>query len=44
MSQESDLGEGVSVKENCAQKERDFRAEIRNLKAVSRRLVVACAD
>ena len=56
MSQESDLGEVVSessasrplsLKEKRAQKaqlERDFRAEIRNLKAVSRRLVVACAD
>ena len=56
MSQESDLGEVVgessasrplSAKEKRAQKaqlERDFRVEIRSLKAVSRRLVVACAD
>ena len=56
MSQESDLAEVVSegtpprpfsAKERRTQKtqlERDFRAEVRNLKAVSRRLVVACAD
>ena len=56
MSLESDLAEvdsegtasrPLSAKEKRAKKaqfERDFRVEVRNLKAVSRRLVVACAD
>ena len=56
MSLESDLAEvdsectasrPLSAKETRSKKvqfERDFRVEVRNLKAVSRRLVVACAD